>query len=224
MIRIVAKNSTSLKLPEYPEEDIDNNNPARNCGTITTLFLPSIIDYSLEKTCEGCIEEEREMVERVMALKRAIQEQEEEEEAEDDRDSAGNGELVPVGLLFEGLACGMSVMKEKAEANDDVEGDKYDDDDDDGNGDATAEELRLAGARCRPGRDVSENEPSNLLLQMEKSVQVPAAAPVAECISALIFLPGNDVDGRRRQESVRVAISSRTLDGREHLKCKRFST
>lgn len=53
---------------------ITDDNPSCDCGIVTMIFLPPIIDYSLEATCEGCITEEKEMVERVMALKRAIAE------------------------------------------------------------------------------------------------------------------------------------------------------
>ena len=54
------------------------------------VFLPPVIDNDLEKTCAGCIEEEKEMEkemeERVVALKRAIREGEVREVREERRE------------------------------------------------------------------------------------------------------------------------------------------
>lgn len=153
----------------------DNNNNSCKCGIVDMLFLPPVIDYSLEKSCAGCIEEERILVGRVMSLKKAI-----EEDGEEDGD--GDGELVPIGMRVEGR----NNPGSSTEAN--------------GDG-TTSSTFALTGARCIPvGGGGGVSEPSCLPSEIGKPV-APATGP--GYISVPVFLPiDDDVDERRRRERV----------------------
>ncbi|CCC10144.1 hypothetical protein SMACR_02722 [Sordaria macrospora] len=206
----------------------ENNNCKCHIATAADiLFLPPVIDYSLERTCAGCIEEERDLVMRVMALKRAIAEEDVSEaraEMEGGYDSTGDGagygnghgygnlavEFVPIGMRVEvGLGFGSlnsETKTAKTKANDNGDGD----------GDASASvsaravELRSAGVRCRTaGEGVSEHEPSYLPeLPLERGNQEMNKSGVAVSAPALVtghgiskpnFLPNfYDVNDRRR--------------------------
>ncbi|KAK1774216.1 hypothetical protein QBC45DRAFT_46829 [Copromyces sp. CBS 386.78] len=169
------------------------------------LFLPPVIDYGLEKICEGCIEEERELVGRAMSLKRAIEEKEEKEEKEEEdrEDDTGDGEVVPIRIRVEvGLRYGSAKTKAK-KANDDGDCDS----------DASADtaELKLSGARYRPGSVVSEQEPSHLpelpweigKLEIEKPVHVVVSVPATgHGDSEPSFLPPvDDLNERKRMRN-----------------------
>ncbi|KAK3403446.1 hypothetical protein B0T20DRAFT_26578 [Sordaria brevicollis] len=240
IIRPVSKNATSLSLLEYLSEDdgdeIDNaNNSGSNCDCerVITYWARPVVDYALEAICEGCIAEEREMVERVLGLKRAIAEMEADEEAREvgeeeygswdghNKDGKGYGEAVPFGMMLEG-----GYEKFVVDGDGDEDGDGYEEGDEEGDGyeDAAASNARLARARDIYGEQeaVSGHEPEYPNLEgagkSADGVEV-LPSPVAKDISAPGFVPVDNFDERWRRESVGGKESSSHVED-QYARCK----